>query len=91
MGKISECIYATIDPSVCSVRDAGEFYFLQNVSNFHDMFIKAYEEYETKHTKIRNTAIRKSIPEDGSIHPKMSSVIFGTSATKNKVVAVVEV
>jgi len=91
MGKISKVFYAEIDPRVCSVEEAGEYFYHFNLLGVHEMFQKTYEDYEQKQVKLRNAVISQAI-KNGELpgHPIINSTISGVSTMKQRPVLITE-
>lgn len=92
MGRITKCIYKVVAPEMCSIYEAGEYYFNQNVLGLHEKLDSEYERYEGRQMMVRNCLIGEAIKENPDVkRPALSSVVFGASSTKNNVVLVAEI
>ncbi|MCM1233503.1 MAG: hypothetical protein NC489_25590 [Ruminococcus flavefaciens] len=91
MAKISKVFYAEIAPEVCTMEQAGEYYFHFNLLQEDELFQKTYEDYELKQLELRNSVISQAM-KNGELpgHPIMSSAIFGVSTMKQKPVIITE-
>lgn len=91
MSRISEILYEVIDPNICSIREAGEFYYHYNLMGLDDNLNKDYERYELSQVKCRNTVIGNALKQGHCPrHPKTNTTIFGVSSLKNKAILLVE-
>lgn len=92
MGKISEVYYEEIDPNVCTLEEAGEFYYHFNLLGSNSMFHNDYEKYEARQIDIRNKAIGDA-KKCGDIkgHSRIDSSILAISSLKNKVVIITNI
>lgn len=89
MSKISEVYYKEIDSGICSIEEAGEFYYHFNLLNIDEVFHEDYENYELRQISLRNNIITEAI-KNGELpkFPSMNSIILGISSIKNKVILV---
>lgn len=89
MAKICKVFYAEIDPKVCTMQEAGEYYYHFNLLGSHEMFHESYEQHEKKQVDLRNSVISQAM-KNGELpsHPVMNSTIFGVSAMKQKPVLI---
>ena len=52
MAKICKVFYAEIDPKVCTMQEAGEYYYHFNLLGSHEMFHESYEQHEKKQVDL---------------------------------------
>lgn len=91
MGKISEVLYKTVEPDVCTIEKASEFYYHYNMIDTNDSCRSEYEKYETDQINIKNKIIGDALRQ-GELprYPDVNSIIFGISSILNKPVLIVE-
>lgn len=91
MGKITEVLYETVDPNVCSPMEASKYYYYLNLVGSHEIFHKPYEAYEMNQMNIRNRVLGNAI-RDRNLQkpPKVSTTIFGISSLRQRAVVIAE-
>lgn len=90
MGKITEVYYEEIDPTICSIEEASDFYYYYNLIGLREPFQSDYEKYEESQIKTKHRVIAEAISRGEVIHPKMNNSIFGVSVLKNSTVLIAE-
>lgn len=91
MGKINSVYYEEIDPKLCTVKDAGEFYFHFNLVGQHEIFQEGYERYEQSQIALRNKVLGDAMRRgDMQTHPKVHSTAFAISSLRSKAIIVTE-
>lgn len=90
MGKISEVMYEEVPEDLCTVEQASDYYFYQNVLGLDDMFTESYEKYEAGQARVRAEMFKKFRDEHSDSYPKMNTTLYGASVMKNKVILVAE-
>lgn len=92
MSNISEVVYKELDPETCSVIEASEYHYYNNLLGIHEMFNEEYEEYELRQKALRNQAIREATKDFPSDKPlKMETMIFGVSSLRDRVIVLMDV
>ena len=87
MGKISKCYYHPLDEKDCSVEQAAEFYFHQNMMTADVNHMKAYEEYDYLQTKKKDTVLGHNLRIDNLLNQvNAGSATLAISTMHNKVV-----
>lgn len=91
MSKIREVLYEVLDPSECTIREAGEFYYHYNLMGADESLNEDYIRYEESQINCRNRVIGNAVKQ-GMFprHPKTDTTIFGVSSLKNKAIIIVE-
>ncbi|MCM1215391.1 MAG: hypothetical protein NC548_12835 [Lachnospiraceae bacterium] len=92
MGKISKVFYKEIEPEVCTMEEAGEYYYHLNLLKTHKMFQDSYERYEQKQIELRNRTIALAL-KNGELqkYPMMNTTVFGVSTLKKAPVVITEI
>lgn len=90
MSKISEVIYAQVDPKRYSVEKASEYFFYINLLNYDSRLNYEYENYELEQTYVRNEILSEKIKEM-KVHPNMNECIFGVSSMNKKAIIISEI
>lgn len=92
MEKISKVYYQELDDKVCTVQEAGEFYFHFNLIGSHTLFHEQYEKHELSQMNLKNKVIGEAIKKNEiEGRPKVDSSILAISSLKNKVIIVADI
>ena len=91
MNNITEVYYEEIDPTICSMDEASEYYYHFNLIGVSDTFNNAYEECEKSQLLLKNRIIGDAAGRgDIPTHPNLNNTIFGISSIKNKAIVIAE-
>jgi hypothetical protein len=89
MNKIQEIYYEELDNDICSIEEAGQYYYYSNYLD--DENYPEYEKYEMNQIKLRNIIIGNAKKRGDIENVKVDSSILALSTLKNKVVLFVDV
>lgn len=90
MGKISKVFYQEVDPNICSIKEAAEFYYHFNLMGAHEMFLADYEKYEISQAALKNKTIADAI-KNNSERPLVNSSVIAISSLRDKVVIIANI
>ena len=91
MTKISKVYYEELDSNVCTVEEAGEFYYHFNLLDTNISF-QEYEKYELNQINLKNKIIGDAVKNNEIVgRPRIDSSVLAISSLKNKVIVVADI